>query len=643
MERQLRLEVLHAARVCYAMQQNAVPLVQLVRLWNDGKELRSVTVELRLEPELAVPWTARLASVPARRTYNLPNVDLQLRPDALANVLERQVVSLRVEARDEHGVLASCEHPVELLAYNEWPGAGTLPALLAAFVLPNHPALAAVLEDSSLRLAAATGGGALDGYQSRDPARALAIAQAIYIALGARGLAYVQPPASFEQQGQKVRTPEQVLADGMGTCLDLALLYAGCLEQVGLHALVVVSEGHAVAGFWSVPESFAGAAVEDPLPLRKRVDLGDIQLVECTGLCAGQTLPFAVAGARGARSVAVDARFLFAIDVAAARAERMRPLPVRTANYAAAVALPPAALPGVAVLAAADTAPARPALPEPVPEPVPAPAPPRAAPKPPPGRLERWQLRLLDLSLRNRLLAFTRGKKSVPLLVTDLLQWAAALGEGRAFQILEAPSAPAFAVPAAGDRGAPPVSAAVVEARAGLLGEELRNGRLRAELPAEELESRLVEIYRHARLGQEESDASTLYLALGFLRWFETPQSSQPRRAPLLLLPLQLQRSSVAEGFRVALTDDEPRVNQTLLQKLQADFGITVKGLDDQPGDDSELDIATVLAAFRRAVVDVDRFEVEAEACIGFFAFTKHLMWLDLHERAGELLQNEFL
>ena len=40
----------------------------------------------------------------------------------------------------------------------------------------------------------------------------------------AQDLVYVNPPASFEQSGQKVRTPDQVMHEGMGTCLDLALL-----------------------------------------------------------------------------------------------------------------------------------------------------------------------------------------------------------------------------------------------------------------------------------------------------------------------------------------------------------------------------------------------------------------------------------
>src|SRR5690606_25317866 len=129
---------------------------------------------------------------------------------------------------------------LDVLAYNEWPGLQPLPALLAAFVLPNHPALAPLLRDVAARLQDATGSSALDGYQSRDPRPTAAVLAAVHDAVRARGIAYVNPPPSFEQRGQKVRTPEQLLGGGLATCLDLALLYAALLEHVGLHPIVVL-------------------------------------------------------------------------------------------------------------------------------------------------------------------------------------------------------------------------------------------------------------------------------------------------------------------------------------------------------------------------------------------------------------------
>jgi hypothetical protein len=60
----------------------------------------------------------------------------------------------------------------------------------------------------------------------------------------------VLPLASFEQEGQKIRSPSQVLDGGVGTCLDTALLFAAALEQAGLNPVLLMTKGPAFAGVW---------------------------------------------------------------------------------------------------------------------------------------------------------------------------------------------------------------------------------------------------------------------------------------------------------------------------------------------------------------------------------------------------------
>ena len=74
------------------------------------------------------------------------------------------------------------------------------------------------------------------------------LAEAIWAAIADRRIAYVLPPASFERAGQKVRGPSDVLERKVGTCLDLSLLYAACLEQAGLNPVLVLTVGHAFVG-----------------------------------------------------------------------------------------------------------------------------------------------------------------------------------------------------------------------------------------------------------------------------------------------------------------------------------------------------------------------------------------------------------
>ncbi len=625
------VELQHAPALCYAMQQNAVPWLRRLALRNESPVARrdlQVTVELA---GFATPLALRLAELAPGAVHELTLPDVPLHAEAFANAIERTRAALVVTVDGGGERLAVHRSAIDVLAYNEWPGLAPLPALLAAFVSPNHPALAPLLQDVGARLGARTGRPALDGYQSGDPARARAIVEAAHEAITTLGITYVAAPASFERAGQKVRTPEQVLGERLGTCLDLALLHAAVLEQAGLRPFVVVVQGHAFHGAWlvdgSAPEVEIGPAVE----LRKRAQLDALVVVESTLVCRGGARPFAAAVAAGVARLAADADFVAAIDVAAARRLGIRPLPARTHSFAPAAPAGPPVAPATAGPAAPAAPPASPASAaegEPLP--------PQAPPK---DRLELWQQKLLDLSLFNRLLNFATTKKTVPLLGHDLDALEDKLQQGGRVRVHARP-----AVAGGGD----PRDLQLASQRAGgdvfaqYLADELRAGRLRADLDAEDLDDRLVEIFRHARTSLEETGANTLYLAIGFLKWFETPQSQKPRRAPLLLLPLVIERLSVQDGFRFVLDDAEPRLNRTLLQFLQRDFELRVPLGETPPESELGVDVAAVLDAFRRAVLGQSRWEVETTACIGFFSFTKYLMWLDLQGRE-DLLQSPVL
>ena len=629
-----KIELQVEPRLCYAMQQSAVPWLRPIRLRNTGTEpLRDVALTLELEPPIAAPLVHQLAELPAGGDFEW-KVDPRLVPGMLANVLERVRGEVRVTVFAGDEQVASSTQPIEVLAYNEWPGLRPLPTLLAAFCSPNHPGLAPVLHAISDRLSYAVGSGALDGYQSRDPSRAVAMLSAVHDVLVARDITYVSPPPSFEERGQKVRTPEQVLGDRLGTCLDLALLQAALLEHIGLHPLVVLQRGHAFAGVWlddgSTAEPMVGAAVE----LRKRCDLGVLAVVECTMCCSSGAQSF-VAARKAARDLLDDdGEFRVAIDVHAARRAGIQPLPPRTQAFTMDEPEP-----AVAPLTPAPAPPLRPnaangaangdARPEGSPEP--------ASPGPR-DRLEHWKSKLLDLTMFNRLLNFRETKKTIRLCAHELGALEDRMQQGSRMRIHARPDL---------GQGDDPRDLGLAEQRTGVdvlaryLADELAGGRLRADHDGDDLDVRLVQIYRHARTSLEESGANTLYLAVGFLRWFETPQSTKARLAPLLLLPLVIERTSVQEGFRLVLDDAEPRINQTLLQMLKRDFELEIT-FDGVPEDDSGVDVAAVLDIFRAAVLGMSRWEVELFAQVGFFSFTKYLMWLDLADR-DDLMRSRVL
>ena len=80
----------------------------------------------------------------------------------------------------------------------------------------------------------------------------------------------------------KVRSPGTLLKSKLGTCLDLALLFAACAEQAGLNPVIGLSEGHAFCGVWLVKDQFSTGVVDKSQILRKRMQLDELILIETT-------------------------------------------------------------------------------------------------------------------------------------------------------------------------------------------------------------------------------------------------------------------------------------------------------------------------------------------------------------------------
>lgn len=614
--------------VNYAMQQNDVPVVKALRILNGTEDtLRDLNIRITTEPAFAASWESRITLINPGETFNLGVVDISLSHDFLASLTERVAGSLLVEVLKDNAVLSTSSKRIDVLAYDEWNGLQSIPEILAAFVTPNHPMVESVLSDTASILGTWTDNSAISGYQSRDPQRVVLTAAAVYTALQQRNIRYINPPASFEVNGQKIRLPDRILESRLGTCLDLTVLSASCLEQAGLHPLIVITTGHAFVGVWLEEETFADVSTDDLLRLRKRVELGQIKLFETTLLTNEPTIPFEQSIKEASKHLENETAFRCVLDIRRARKSRIRPLPLRIELASA-----------TSVVSAESGTDAASALTINLPtfeiqhekQPV-------AVVEAAATRLDRWKRKLLDLTLNNRQLNFKDSKKNLPILCPDLGSLEDVLADGKVFKIF----------PRLGNLGENDSRNADVhrnrtgkEAIDEMLREEFLAHRLHADVPDGEINRRLLEIYREAKLSIEENGANTLYLALGFLAWYETATSPKRRLAPIILIPLEIERRSVQEGFSIKQGDDEPMVNVTLLAHLAADFELTIPGLDPIPMDEHGIDVALILRKFREAVVDIDRWEVLESAYVGHFSFTKFLMWRDLEIRADDLQKN---
>jgi very-short-patch-repair endonuclease/DNA polymerase III delta prime subunit len=234
------------------------------------------------------------------------------------------------------------------------------------------------------------------------------------------------------------------------------------------------------------------------------------------------------------------------------------------------------------------------------------------------SKLEASRKELLDLSLHNPLLNYRplssrgvtiTGEHSAD--VYDLL-----VREGKSFSFAPkkepVPSSPGSLFPESAPEG--PEAA-------------IRDTVLQTAETETTLQSRLLNTYYAARTSIEEQGVNILYLALGMLHWYETDSSEEVRRAPIVLVPVLLERSTARERFRLRYTLEEVGENLSLQAKLKAEFGLR---LPDLPEDD-EPDIERYFDAVGKAIVPARRWKVvRDEIALGFFSFGKFMIFNDL-------------
>jgi len=223
----VRIAALIAPKINLALYQNAIPVLRDLKIVNEADApLEQLELSIASTPAFLRAKTWRIERVGAGATFHLTDLDVDLDGALLAGLQEAERASITLTLRDPNSEIAQTESDVRLLAPNEWGGAGSLPEILAAFVRPNDPAVETVLKKAAEILHASGKAPGLDGYQSGHRERAWEIVAAVWSAVSSLGIDYVVPPASFEQEGQKVRSPSHILDKRLGTCLDLALLFA---------------------------------------------------------------------------------------------------------------------------------------------------------------------------------------------------------------------------------------------------------------------------------------------------------------------------------------------------------------------------------------------------------------------------------
>ena len=258
-------------------------------------------------------------------------------------------------------------------------------------------------------------------------------------------------------------------------------------------------------------------------------------------------------------------------------------------------------------------------------------------PNEPLTKVKVWERKLLDFSLRNSLLNFRVTKSSMQVLSTDLGLLEDRLADEEEFRIM--PMDERLMISPSENK----VYEYDIEDENlnAIVEEEFKNNHIRTFLDEEELDKHLKHLYRSARTSMEENGANTLFLALGFLEWYENERSENKRYAPIVMIPVDIVRNNKTRGYILRSRQEEAQINITLIEYLKQDHGINIEGLDPLPEDEHGLDLTSIFIKVINACAEKKGWKIVNLAFVGLFSFGQFVMWNDLHNRLAEIESNK--
>lgn len=531
--------------------------------------------------------------------------------------------------------------PIELQPFNQWNGNRTAPQLLATFITPNHPYVQRLCRAAADQMHKWTGDASMNAYLMGDPNDVRQQVAAVYEALRQESIAYVMPPASFGKEGQRVRMADYICRDKMATCLDITLLMASCLEQLGINPIIVMMQGHCFVGAW-LTEQFNSRAVgyDHARLLKLSADgVGQLVVVETTCVSQSKQYEFEQAVQTAVKELRANAdEFLYFLDVKHCRLEHFRPMPQQMeadgqwsvdktyenepssqgANHIDHFEI--------------DFDKDKTEI---------------------PSRLSIWERKLLDLTMSNRLLHIRPGIHCIPLITLDVPEMIEKLMKGDNHLLVENPTEILPDVFRCGNLD----TLHFKDVFAPFVASGMKEHKLYTYAESGEMESQLKNIARQAKTNLEENGATSLFITVGLLHWQDEDEPENPRSrrrtktdhaAPIMLLPVEIVRRQGGTGYSIHTTEDPLIFNITLFELLKQRYGIDMTGVlnlaatdggqNDQAIDsDIALTIKKAFATIRIALADRQGWNVHEECTLGLYSFLKFVMWNDIHQYAEQL------
>ncbi len=612
----LSLQVKAQQFFSYADYFNRVPLFISLLLSNSSAETaENIDIVIENAGGFLLPFTKHLDAMPYESSVEIETSSI-VSPLYLTELSEIREESVLIRVLHGKDTVAECSVQVTVLPFDYWSGRSGNAELLASFVRPKVADCLRILGDAREQLKKWNTDCEWRGYQEGDKNKIRLIAAAVYAAAKKQ---IIEKSAAEYNYNEPVPVGDitKILKNKVGTSFELVLFLASCFECAGLHPVVALGEKSVGCGVWLYDNCFADSVGDDVVLLGNYIadGINNISMFDAEDVFSGKNVNYTAAEKHFSQKLE-SGWFDTVIDIKRCRLARIYSLPLKVKG-----------IKGYELLGEEDTD-----L--------------DAAPEVLSGarklsldgkvtKNKQWERRLLDLSLKNALLNFRPDKNSLHILSSDINKTVENLSSGDEFFLLEKTADVRGVLPGNEYFGA----ASNLSVLSELLEVELKNRRLRTFSDAREIDETLRFLIKKGKTAEEEAGANVLYLAFGFLKWYET-DSNEPKYAPLVLCPVKITRSKGGKGYSVSFTEDEKQINNTLLEFLLREFKIDIRGLDNIS---SGIKISEIMAMIRMEILNMKRWEVSEEVYLSGFSFARFAMWNDVRKNIDKFRKNPLI
>lgn len=282
--------------ISYVAYHCGKPIIPSLTAVNTGLD-KSAAFNLTVEVDgFSYPTVFPVPELPPGIPVSVPLQDIHLRADEFRS--KASVSRSPLMATTDGSSLSPAAMEVVVLGFWDWPQEEGSGALLPAFVCPVDQQVCSIALDAETALPRLSSSESFRGLlQSRTPRKHWIVLQAIYETLrDYYYISYTDPLQRIIDPSQAVyqtiRTPNQLFrqrSGGEGTCLDLALLVASCLERAEVCPVVILTwsdepeADHALAGCWSSLPPNPDDLIWDRDYLLEAMQGDNLLIVESTG------------------------------------------------------------------------------------------------------------------------------------------------------------------------------------------------------------------------------------------------------------------------------------------------------------------------------------------------------------------------